>query len=79
MIEILNLVDCCMQWILASYDATTQTISPKNASSLVAGTDGNNILKALSSANRHNWILQPGGTLGSYTLAFPPCCLSFVH
>ncbi|KAF8547971.1 hypothetical protein OG21DRAFT_1516787 [Imleria badia] len=53
-------------WVLAPYDATSQTISPKNASDLVAGTDGNNIVKALSSANRHNWFVK--GTLGTYII-----------
>lgn len=75
-IEILN-PDYRVQWVLGSYDATSQTISPKNASSLLAGTQGSNYtLKALSSGI-HNWILQ--GAVGTYTLAFPPRCLSFVH
>jgi hypothetical protein len=67
MIEILT---CRVQWDLASYgDGATQTISPKYASNLVAGTEGSDYtLRSLSSSDRHNWYIK--GTLGTYTLAF---------
>ena len=79
MVETLNL-DCRVQWILAPYgDGTTQTISPKNSSKLVAGTKGGGdyTVRAISAEQRHNWYIK--GTLGTYTLVFSPYCPSFVH
>jgi len=67
-----------MQWTLAPYgDGTTQVVSPLTAPNLVVGTDGSTyVLKSFKSSGRHNWTIK--GTLGVYTLAFFPRCLSVV-
>jgi len=71
MTETVNL-DRRMQWILAPYDTSTQTISPKNDPVLVAGTEGSNFTVKSLSSGRHNWIIKLSGALGVYTSAFFP-------
>ncbi|KAI9459757.1 hypothetical protein HD554DRAFT_2041777 [Boletus coccyginus] len=60
-----NGVNSALTWILAPYDTSSQTVSPKNNPTLVTGTDGrNSTIRSLSSAG-HNWVIKLSRTLGT--------------
>ncbi|KAI9459755.1 hypothetical protein HD554DRAFT_2330888 [Boletus coccyginus] len=63
-----NGVNSALTWILAPYNTSSQTVSPKNDPILVAGTEGSNFTVKSLSSGVHNWVIKLSGTLGVFTI-----------